>query len=367
MATKGAAVAEWLRCPRKDMEVFKRITTETKDPDKKNVVIMGRKTWVSIPEKFRPLPRRINIILSRTMNETPTGTYIARSLEDAISMVSGNGDLRDKVESLYVIGGSSVYKEAMDYPSCRVYLTRVLADFDCDTYLPEFDSQKFIKLQSCEEVPAGRMTENGVDFEFEVYDKTEISPDRMSFKVIAAMCINRGVGMANRLPWPSLSKEYRYYMDLTSRTVEPGKKCVNIKGRVTWQCTCMEEKARGSIINIVISRNPSEEISADPYVHKIVASFDDALLYVDNTLRDQVETVWVMGGQQIYTDAVNHPQCGEIYLTHIYGEFEADTFFPSFEDRFQEDKSVDLDRTLQEERGITYKYKIYCPKSQANC
>ncbi|XP_033726108.1 dihydrofolate reductase-like [Pecten maximus] len=163
----------WRKSLKKDMEVFKRITTETKDPDKNNVVIMGRKTWMSIKEKYRPLPRRINIILSRTMKETPTGTYIAKSLEDAISMVSGKGDLRDKVESLYVIGGSSVYKEAMDYPSCRVYLTRVLADFDCDTYFPEFDSQKFIKLQSCEEVPAGRMTENGVDFEFEVYDKNK--------------------------------------------------------------------------------------------------------------------------------------------------------------------------------------------------
>ncbi|XP_021379386.1 dihydrofolate reductase-like isoform X1 [Mizuhopecten yessoensis] len=196
---------------------------------------------------------------------------------------------------------------------------------------------------------------------------TDINSTRMTFNIMAAMCSNRGIGIANKLPWPSLSKEYRYYMDLTSKTVHPGKKCVNIKGRVTWQCTCMEEKSRDSIINIVISRNPSEEITSDPYVHKVVASLDDALLYVRTTLLDQVETVWVMGGQQIYTDAIDHPQCNHIYLTHIYGEYQADTFFPTFEDRFHEDKSIALDRTLHEERGVTYKYKVYSPRHQASC
>ncbi|XP_069101861.1 uncharacterized protein [Argopecten irradians] len=352
---------------KKDMEVFKRITTETKDPEKKNVVIMGRKTWMSIPEKFRPLQKRINIILSTTMKEAPTNTYVATSLENAVAMVTGNGELTDKVESLFVIGGSSVYKEALE-SHCRVYLTRVLADFDCDTFLPEFESEKFVKLQCCEDVPTGRMTENGIDFEFEVYDKcvSEFSSNRMPFYVMAAMCSNRGIGLGDKLPWPSLSKEYRYYMDLTSKIENPGKKCINIKGRVTWQCTCMEEKSRDTIINIVISRNPSPEIVADPYVHKVVSSLDEALLYVSTALRDTVETIWVMGGQQIYTEAVNHPQCERVYLTHIYGEFEADTFFPPIEDKFKEDKSVVLDRALQEERGITYKYQVFSPKIQAN-
>ncbi|XP_060080827.1 dihydrofolate reductase-like isoform X3 [Ylistrum balloti] len=301
---------------RKDMEVFKKITTETKDPDKNNVVIMGKKTWLSIPEKFRPLPKRINIVLSRNMIETPSGAYLARSFKEAVAMVTGKGDFAEKVENVYIIGGSSVYKEAMDFQwPCRIYLTRVLADYDCDTYLPEFDLNKFKKLQHCEDVPAIRMTENGVEFEFEVYDKCVTKASEMSFNVMAAMCSNRGIGMANKLPWPSLSAE----------------------------------------------------ISGDPYVHKVVASLDEALEYVSITLHDQVETVWVMGGQSIYTDAVNHPQCNKIYLTHIYGEYEADTFFPPFEGRFHEDKSVALDRTLQEERGVTYKYKVYCPRHQASC
>jgi dihydrofolate reductase len=51
-----------------DLNYFRKVTTETKDPAKKNVCIMGRKTYFSIPEKFRPLPNRHNIIISNNQN-----------------------------------------------------------------------------------------------------------------------------------------------------------------------------------------------------------------------------------------------------------------------------------------------------------
>lgn len=54
---------------RKDLALFAKLTKSTNDPAKKNAVIMGRKTWESIPEKFRPLPSRLNVILSRNCNE----------------------------------------------------------------------------------------------------------------------------------------------------------------------------------------------------------------------------------------------------------------------------------------------------------
>ena len=47
-----------------DLKHFKEVTTQTSSPDKKNAVLMGRKTWFSLPEKFRPLPNRLNIVLS---------------------------------------------------------------------------------------------------------------------------------------------------------------------------------------------------------------------------------------------------------------------------------------------------------------
>nr|XP_022308928.1 dihydrofolate reductase-like [Crassostrea virginica] len=159
---------------KKDMEFFKKTTMQTQDPDKKNVVVMGRKTWFSIPEKFRPLANRVNIILTNTMSNSPTGAYLAKSLNEAVAMVTGNGVLADKVEGVFIIGGSSVYEAAMesDLP-CRIYLTRVLADFDCDTFLPKIDQTTFTKINDCDGVPKEQITENGIDFVFEVYDKPQ--------------------------------------------------------------------------------------------------------------------------------------------------------------------------------------------------
>ncbi|XP_048750047.2 dihydrofolate reductase-like isoform X2 [Ostrea edulis] len=156
---------------KKDMEFFKKITTQTKDNGKQNAVVMGRKTWLSIPEKFRPLANRINIILSTTIDPFD-GVYVAKSLDEAITMVTGNGVLADKVEGVHIIGGSSVYKAALESDfACRIYLTRVLAEFDCDTFLPEFNQNVFKKIDNCEDVPKGKMNDKNIDFVFEVYDK----------------------------------------------------------------------------------------------------------------------------------------------------------------------------------------------------
>ncbi|WAQ94021.1 DYR-like protein [Mya arenaria] len=156
---------------RKDMDFFKAITMKTSSPDKQNAVIMGRRTWQSIPEKFRPLRNRINIILSREMKDVPEGVFLARSLPEAISLITGT-ELVDRVEDVHVIGGSSVYKESMTGPyPCRLYLTRVLADFDCDTFLPEIDSSAFSKIPNPENVSTDLQGENGIKFRFEVYEK----------------------------------------------------------------------------------------------------------------------------------------------------------------------------------------------------
>ncbi|OWF52981.1 dihydrofolate reductase-like [Mizuhopecten yessoensis] len=181
----------------------------------------------------------------------------------------------------------------------------------------------------------------------------------MKFNIIAAMCTtNRGIGYENRLPWPTLPNEYRYFMDLTAKTSSPDRKCVNIRGRVTWQCASQEGRSR-DVFNIVISRNPSDELRTDKYIHKIVSTLDEALKYVETSLQDQVETVWIFGGQYVYTDAVSHPSCDRLYITLVHGHHTADTFFPSFEDSFDEDLSTDLDRSLQKENNVTYRYKVY--------
>ena len=134
---------------------------------------MGRKTWFSFPQKVRPLQNRVNIILSREMSECPRGAYLRQSLQEAIDLVT-TGELSSGVESVFIIGGSSVYKEAMmlDNVAARFYLTRVLRDFECDTFLDDPADYGFHKVNDFEGISDEVLTENGISFKFEVHEKS---------------------------------------------------------------------------------------------------------------------------------------------------------------------------------------------------
>lgn len=140
-----------------DMAYFKQITTKTVDPQKQNAVIMGRKTWESIPPKFRPLKNRLNIVLtrqqldensSRSANGSGKSTSESNvvkcsSLSSAMSLLTGT-EYKDCLENIFVIGGGQVYREAIEAPECAViHLTVIESDFDCDTFFPEIDPKRF--------------------------------------------------------------------------------------------------------------------------------------------------------------------------------------------------------------------------------
>lgn len=87
------------------------MTTQTKNSNKKNVVLMGRNTWDCIPVKFRPLRNRINMVLSRNNNFKldDVDILVGNSLESAIEKL-GQPEIVDSYESVWVIGGSHLYK-----------------------------------------------------------------------------------------------------------------------------------------------------------------------------------------------------------------------------------------------------------------
>jgi dihydrofolate reductase/thymidylate synthase len=126
------------------MRHFKEVTSAAPSPGLINAVIMGRKTWESIPAKFRPLPDRINVVLSRgggvETAESRDGVppvVIASSLDDAMSKI---GRIPN-VGSTYVIGGGEVYKSAIESGLVRrVVYTRVHGmpdDSEFDAFFPE--------------------------------------------------------------------------------------------------------------------------------------------------------------------------------------------------------------------------------------
>ncbi|XP_053858521.1 dihydrofolate reductase isoform X1 [Vidua macroura] len=129
---------------RNEYKYFQRMTSTSRVEGKQNAVIMGKKTWFSIPEKNRPLKDRINIVLSRELKETPKGAhYLSKSLDDALALLD-SPELQSKVDMVWIVGGTSVYKAAMEKPiHHRLFVTRILKEFESDTFFPEIDHKDY--------------------------------------------------------------------------------------------------------------------------------------------------------------------------------------------------------------------------------
>jgi dihydrofolate reductase len=138
-----------------DLKHFREVT-------KGCAVIMGRTTWLSLPERFRPLPGRLNVVLAPSGDLTvPPGVVLAGSFEDAFTAIAEkwNGEV-------FVIGGGMVYTQAIQRPECgRVYLTEIDAVYDCDTYFPALPAD-FIKINESE-----LQSENRVMYRFVVFER----------------------------------------------------------------------------------------------------------------------------------------------------------------------------------------------------
>ena len=118
-----------------DLKHFKQVTTETQSRDAVNMVLMGRKTWDSLPEKFKPLPGRVNGVISRNPGLVlPEAVLKAASLEKAL-LLAGQPSGKT-IEHVFVIGGAQIYQTALSHPLCRkIYWTQIHHDFQCDTFI----------------------------------------------------------------------------------------------------------------------------------------------------------------------------------------------------------------------------------------
>ena len=150
-----------------DMVFFRR-TTSFCSKDRQNAVIMGRKTWQSLPNKSRPLQQRINVVISKDISireklSIPDSVIVVDSLTMALSVLTGI----DNVEDIFVIGGETIYREAIVSPFCsKIYITEVLPDvIDVDTFFPNIPSN--YKLTDI----SVSMIENDVIYKFLRYDR----------------------------------------------------------------------------------------------------------------------------------------------------------------------------------------------------
>ena len=102
-----------------DLKRFKAVTML-------HPVIMGRLTWESIPEKYRPLIGRTNIVISSNKDYKSKGAIIVSSIDDAIQ------------KAIFIIGGSSIYEQTLDIIN-RIYLTKIYKDFEGDSFYKKID------------------------------------------------------------------------------------------------------------------------------------------------------------------------------------------------------------------------------------
>lgn len=98
-------------------------------------VVMGRKTWESLPEKFRPLPGRRNIVVSRNAQFAASGAEVVDSLDAALALA---GD----VPQVFVVGGAQLYALALPRVD-QLVLTEIDATFEADVFFPAWDRSAF--------------------------------------------------------------------------------------------------------------------------------------------------------------------------------------------------------------------------------
>lgn len=115
-----------------DLKHFKKKTTG-------HSVIMGRKTYFSLPEEFRPLSERKNIVLSRSDPEVPEEVAVAESLDEAWRKAEKFSD------KAFVIGGSGVYSQTMEEAD-KMVLTEIKKEVEGDTYFPDWNRKNWNEI-----------------------------------------------------------------------------------------------------------------------------------------------------------------------------------------------------------------------------
>ena len=132
-----------------DLAHFKELTTG-------HAVVMGRKTWDSLPDRFRPLPDRRNVVVTRNALWHAEGAERAGSVEEALELLR-------EIDRVFVIGGAEIYAEALPLAD-EMFLTEIDDDVAGDTFFPDWDRAAFVQASRDE-----RTSDDGVPYAFVTY------------------------------------------------------------------------------------------------------------------------------------------------------------------------------------------------------
>lgn len=136
-----------------DMKFFMQKTTG-------HHVIMGRKNYDSIPEKYRPLPNRTNIVMTRQEGLELPGTQVVHDLDNALAIARAADE-----QEAFIIGGGEIYKLGLEVADI-MYLTEIKGEFEGDAFFPEFDRSKW---REAERIPHKTDERHAYAFDFVTY------------------------------------------------------------------------------------------------------------------------------------------------------------------------------------------------------
>ena len=140
----------------KDMKMFKNLTIGS-------AVVMGRKTWDSLPKKVKPLSYRVNIVISKSVKNID-GCIVVSSIVDALAECN-------KYENVFVIGGGEIYNQMLPFATL-LYITRIYHSFEADAFFPEICTHDW-QLESSQRFK--KDDKHKYEFSFEKYKRIHSS------------------------------------------------------------------------------------------------------------------------------------------------------------------------------------------------
>jgi dihydrofolate reductase len=156
-----------------DVAHFKELTTG-------HAVVMGRRTWDSLPERFRPLPGRRNVVVTRNADWRADDAERAGSIDEALALLGDD-------ERVFVIGGADIYAEALPLAD-EMFLTEIDDEVAGDTFFPYWDRNEFVQASRDEHV-----SDDGVPFAFVTYRRHSAERQLAALTAVDALLAEAGV------------------------------------------------------------------------------------------------------------------------------------------------------------------------------
>ncbi len=164
--------------------------------------------------------------------------------------------------------------------------------------------------------------------------------------IIAAIAKNHGIGYEGQVPW-YLPQDLKYLKNITTGA-PPGKFNAVIMGRLTWESIPTKYRPLKNRLNLVVA---SQSV---PDNHLVFPSLDTAIQYAQRD--EQVDQIFIVGGQRIYQEAILRPDCQKLYLTRLNKDFTSDTYFPEINGNHYQMESVS---NTFEDNEIKYNFVTY--------